>query len=243
MEAPPVPAKRGRSPIPLVAAAGLGVAVLGAAIFILGKGPDANQTQTATPSPGPAPSAGPPTTPGTTTAAPPSTGPSTGPTATKAPPATGPSTGPAPTGGLQVGGLKLVNVPPGSTTTIDGDAISDPGKERYLPAGPHVVVVEAKGFLPFRSDVEVAVGQVKQVEVALKPQPTVPKGTLEINCQPWCQITVDKKDSGKTSPAKLVLAAGPHTLLLANPPAGLAKTIQVVVPENGVVTKVVQLEE
>ena len=135
-----------------------------------------------------------------------------------------------------------MNLPPGATATIDGDEV-DPSKEHYLPAGTHSVEVEAKDFLPFQADVEVAVGQVKQVEVALKPRPVVPKGTVEINCQPWCQITVDKKDTGKTSPAKLVLTAGTHTLLLANPPAGLAKTIQVVVPENGVVTKVVKLEE
>jgi hypothetical protein len=136
-----------------------------------------------------------------------------------------------------------MNLPPGATATLDGDAVSDPSKERFLPAGSHVLEVEAKGFLPFKADVEVVVGQVKQFDVELKPQPVVPKGTVEINCQPWCQITVDKKDTGKTSPAKLVLTAGPHTLLLANPPAGLAKTIQVVVPENGVITKVVQLEE
>ena len=136
-----------------------------------------------------------------------------------------------------------MNLPPGATAAIDGEAISDPSKERYLPAGPHALVVEAKGFLPFKADVEIAVGQVKQVEVTLQPQPVVPKGTVAINCQPWCQITVDKKDTGKTSPAKLVLTAGPHTLQLANPPAGLAKTIQVVVPENGVITKIVKLDE
>jgi len=242
---PPAPAKRRRSPLPFVAAAGLGVGVIGAAFFIFGRGSEAHQTQqTTTPPPGPASPVGP-------TATETKVPPATGPLATKAPPATGPTatetkappaTGPGPTG-LQVGGLKLMNLPPGATATLDGDPISDPAKERYLPAGTHVVMVEAKGFLPFKSDVEVAVGQVKQVDVALKPQPVVPKGTVEINCQPWCQITVDKKDTGKTSPAKLVLTAGPHTLMLANPPAGLAKTVQVVVPENGVVTKVVQLEE
>jgi hypothetical protein len=222
-----------------VAAAVLGVGVIGAGIFIVGKGSGTDQTQTpVTPPPGPGP-----TTVATTTP------PATKPTATTTPPATTPVTTtpptkpPTPTGGLQVGGLKLMNLPAGATATLDGDAISDPGKERYLPAGPHVVVVEAKGFLPFKTDVEVVVGQVKEVAVELKPQPVVPKGTVEINCQPWCQITVDKKDTGKTSPAKLVLTAGPHTLLLANPPAGLVKTIQVVVPEGGVVTKVVNLEE
>jgi PEGA domain-containing protein len=217
-----------------VAAAGL-VGVIGVAFLIFGRGSGTPQTQQ-TPPVKTAPPTG-PTASGTTTppATGPTTGPATGPTTTKPPPST-----PA---GLQVGGLKLMNLPAGATATLDGDAVSDPGKEHYLPAGPHVVVVEAKGFLPFKVDVEVAVGQVKQVEVALKPQPVVPRGTVEINCQPWCQITVDKKDTGKTSPAKLVLPAGPHTLLLANPPAGLAKTIQVVVPENGVVTKVVKLEE
>jgi len=235
-----------------VAAAGVGVVVLGAAFFVFGgggKGQETHptQTQTTTPpgtatagktTPPPAGTTGTPAATTTTTAA--NTNTNTNPNTTK-PPEPPPSNPPG--GGLKVGGLKLMNLPAGATATLDGDAVSDPTKERYLPAGTHVLVVEAKGFLPFKSDVEVAVGQVKQVDVTLKPQPVVPKGTVEINCQPWCQITVDKKDSGKTSPAKLVLTAGPHTLLLANPPAGLAKTIQVVVPENGVVTKVVQLEE
>jgi hypothetical protein len=213
----------------LVAAAGVGLGVIGAAIFILGRGSEAGQTDAPMPPPGPVA----PTNAGTTTA------PAPGPTATTDPP----PKPPPPTGGLQVGGLKLMNLPAGATASFDGDPVSDPKKEHYLPAGPHVVVVEAKGFLPFTVDVEIAAGQVKQVEVELKPQPVVPKGTVEINCQPWCQITVDKKDTGKTSPAKLVLTAGPHTLLLTNPPAGLAKTIQVVVPENGTLTKVVKLEE
>jgi len=246
MEAPPAPAKPRRSPLPLVAAAGVGVVVIGVAVFAFGGGKGSGEHPNPTPPPNPTQTQAqtPPTgtqTPPDGKTNPPPTGTTGTATNTTKPPQ--PPQQPPPNEGLKVGGLKLTNLPAGATATLDGDVVSDPTKERYLPAGTHVLVVEAKGFLPFKTDVEVAVGSVKQVEVALKPQPVVPKGTVEINCQPWCQITVDKKDSGKTSPAKLTLTAGPHTLLLANPPAGLAKTIQVVVPENGVVTKVVQLEE
>ncbi|HYV48398.1 MAG TPA: protein kinase [Myxococcaceae bacterium] len=237
---PPAPATRRKSPLPLVAAAGLGVVVIGAVLFFVGKGGSGTQQTQPTP---PTEVKAPPTEvkqPPTEVKTPP-TEVKTPPTEVKTPP-TEVKTPPPPTG-LQVGGLKLMNIPAGATATLDGDAISDPSKERYFPAGPHVLVVEAKGFLPFKADIEVVVGQVKQVDATLKPQPTVPKGTVEINCQPWCQITVDKKDTGKTSPAKLSLTVGSHTLLLANPPAGLAKTITVVVPEGGTVTKVVNLEE
>jgi len=226
-----------------MAAAGLGLVLIGGGVFIFGrgsgKGPDTHETPTRVEPPPDHPTT---TGPATTTTGTSTTAATTNPPTKPPQPPTKPPQPPS-TGGLQVGGLKLTGLPAGATATLDGDPVSDPTKERYLPAGSHALVVEAKGFLPFKTDVEVVVGQVKQVPVELKPQPVVPKGTVEINCQPWCQITVDKKDSGKTSPAKLVLTAGPHTLLLANPPAGLAKTIQVVVPENGVVTKVVQLEE
>jgi len=219
-----------------VAAASLGVGGIAAAFFLLGGGSETRQIQAEPVSPAKPPTVATATPPVTPPKTEPATPPATEPPATTPPPATAPV--PA---GLQVGGLKLMNIPPGATATIDGES-SDPSKERYLPAGTHALVVEAKGFLPFKVDVEIAVGQVKEVPVALQPQPVVPKGTVEINCQPWCEITVDRKATGKTSPAKLVLTAGSHTLLLANPPAGLAKTIQVVVPENGVVTKVVKLE-
>jgi hypothetical protein len=241
---PPVPAKRRRSPILFVAAAGLGVGVLGAAFFVLRGEPPQPPVVVPDSKPDPKLVDPKPVDPKPVDPKPVDPKPVDPKPVDPKPVDQKPvDQKPPPPGALQVGGLKLMNLPPGATATLDGDPISNPSKERYLPAGSHALVVEAKGFLPFKEDVEITVGQVKEVPVTLQPQPVVPKGTVEINCQPWCQITVDKKDTGKTSPAKLVLTAGPHTLLLANPPAGLVKTIQVVVPENGVINKIVKLDE
>jgi hypothetical protein len=146
-------------------------------------------------------------------------------------------------GGLAIGGVKFEGLPTGGKVRVDGNWVPSPNAVQYLPAGKHQYIADAKGFLPEEADFQVAVGEVKSVGVALKPKPTEPKGTVEINCTPWCQITVDGKDTGKTSPASLSLNVGSHTLFLANPPAGLAKKFQVKVTQGAVVRQVVKLEE
>jgi hypothetical protein len=145
--------------------------------------------------------------------------------------------------GLQVGGVRLDGLPAGAKVRIDGSGIPSPNSEQYLPIGKHQVIVEAKGFLPFESEVTLVVGEVKVVAVSMKPRPVEPKGTVEINCVPWCQISVDGKDTGKVSPTTLSLSVGSHTLFLANPPAGLAKKLTVKVNLGQTVRQVVKLEE
>lgn len=149
---------------------------------------------------------------------------------------------PKPTG-LQVGGLRFTGVPEGAKVTVDGNPVGTPEGDNFFGVGPRKVKVEAKGFLPFEMDLVVAVGSVVEVPISLTPRPVEARGTLDITCQPWCQITVDGRDTGKTSPAKIVVAPGAHTLLLTNPPAGLAKKLTVTVGENAVVKKSVRLDE
>ena len=58
---------------------------------------------------------------------------------------------------------------------------------------------------------------------AIEPQETADaRGTLDVNCIPWCQITIDGKDTGRTSPALgISLTAGKHRLKVENPPSGV----------------------
>ena len=158
-------------------------------------------------------------------------------------PAPAPPANPPPEPGLEVGGLRFTGVPAGARVTVDGNVVGNPAAESFFAAGKRQVVVEAKGFLPFETTVELTKGKVAVVEATLKPRPVEARGTIEISCQPWCQITLDGRDTGKTSPARLSVSPGSHTLLLSNGPAGLAKKLTVSVSENQVVKKTVKLDD
>jgi hypothetical protein len=145
--------------------------------------------------------------------------------------------------GLAVGGIKFLKLPPDAKVTIDGNPIGNPAVESFFAAGKHQVAIDAKGFLPFEQPVELTAGKVAQLEPALKPRPVVPMGAIDVVCQPWCQISLDGRDTGKTSPARIAVTAGAHTLTLSNGPAGLAKKISVTVGENAVVKKTVKLDD
>jgi hypothetical protein len=71
-----------------------------------------------------------------------------------------------------------------------------------------------------------------------KPAPARPsKGLLDVNCVPWCQIFIDGKDTGRTSPAiGISLSAGKHQLRVVNPPTGISNEKPVVI-EGGKTTR------
>jgi serine/threonine-protein kinase len=150
---------------------------------------------------------------------------------------------PAAMQGLPVGGLKLTGVPEGAKVTMDGNLISNPSADQYMAAGKHKLSIDAKGMLPYELDLEIEIGKIHTVPVELKPRPVEPRGTLELNCVPWCEISVNGRNTGKTSPAQLSLTVGTHTLMLSNPPAGLAKKITVKIEHNQTLKQVVKLEE
>ena len=150
---------------------------------------------------------------------------------------------PRPAPGLQVGGVRFEGVPAGSRITIDGNPVGNPAADSFVACGKHAVLVDAKGFLPFETMVEITVGNVVSVKAVLRPRPVQAQGIIDIACQPWCMISIDNRDTGKTSPARISVPVGTHTLLLSNAPAGLAKKITVTVGDNAVVKKVVQLDE
>lgn len=156
-----------------------------------------------------------------------------------------PSPAAAPGGGSAAlpGGLLLEGVPSGARVRVDGELVKNPTTVQWIAPRKHRVVVDAKGFLRFESMVELKAGEIYTLTVELTPAPVERRGTVEISCIPWCQISVDGQDTGETSPAKLSLSPGPHGLLLANPPLGLAKMITVNVTEGRTVKQVVNLEE
>jgi hypothetical protein len=149
------------------------------------------------------------------------------------------ATTPAPS--LPVAELKLVGLPAGVTVTIDGRPVKDPGAELYLEAGSHQVVVTAGGFAG-SATVELTAGERRTLQMVMARQPS-PKGSVEVLCQPWCEIEVNGHKTGRLSPATLDLSPGLHRLRCVNPALGIAKDQDVLVEVGTSRRVVVNLKE
>jgi hypothetical protein len=139
---------------------------------------------------------------------------------------------PTPAAPLPVAQLTLVGLPPGVTVAIDGHPVKDPTAELYLEAGAHQVAVIGPGFA-WSAPVELTAGEKRTLQMVMGRQPAQPaqaaKGYVEVLCQPWCEIEVDGRATGRTSPARLGLSPGLHRLRCINPALGTAKDQDVVV--------------
>ncbi|MEM1416512.1 MAG: PEGA domain-containing protein, partial [Myxococcota bacterium] len=70
------------------------------------------------------------------------------------------------------GFLDVYVEPEGASITIDGEAREDVAPTRLeLPAGEHVVVVDAEGYLPSERMVRVPYGGYARVEIAMEAEP------------------------------------------------------------------------
>jgi eukaryotic-like serine/threonine-protein kinase len=128
---------------------------------------------------------------------------------------------------LPVAELKLIGLPAGITLAVDGRPVKDPEAELYLAAGSHHVVVTGAGY-DGSATVELAAGEKRTLQMMVGRQPAQ-KGYVEVLCQPWCQIEVDGRATGRTSPARLGLNPGLHRIRCVNPALGVAKDEDVVV--------------
>jgi hypothetical protein len=153
----------------------------------------------------------------------------------------------APPAPLPVAELKLIGLPAGVTVAIDGNPVKDPGVELYLGAGSHQVVVAGAGFTGSAA-VELAAGEKRTLQMVMgrqpaQPSPPTPKGYVEVLCQPWCEIEVDGRKTGRTSPAKLELSPGAHRIRCTNPALGMAQDRNVVVEVDASQRVAVNLKE
>lgn len=131
---------------------------------------------------------------------------------------------------LPVAELKLIGLPAGVTVAIDGHPVKDPRAELYLEAGSHQVAVIGAGYA-WSVPVELAAGEKRTLQMVMGRQPALPasKGYVEVLCEPWCEIEVDGRETGRTSPARLGLSPGAHRIRCVNPALGMAKDRDVVV--------------
>ena len=94
-----------------------------------------------------------------------------------------------------------------------------------VDAGP----TEVAGASP--ADVTVAVTK----PIGSKRKKIRGKGTLSVNCLPWCEIRIDGKRIKQTSPLKNYrLLAGPHLVEVVNPPSGAKDSKRVVIKKGKV---------
>jgi hypothetical protein len=69
--------------------------------------------------------------------------------------------------------------------------------------------------------------------VIVPPAPAPAYGTLEVACLPWCEITIDGKATGKTSPLRgYRIKAGKHKVEVLNPPSGAKASRKVVIKKG-----------
>jgi PEGA domain-containing protein len=183
------------------------VIVAGAFWFFRGSVKPAAQPATTAPGTAPPPASSAATTPGSAAAPP------TNPAAPRAPrskrPAAAPVEAPPATGGLS-----LDSTPQGAEVQIDGRheaAWVTPFTAGGLAVGSHSVSFSKPGYTGASRTAEVAAGQNAVVAVQLAEL----AATLSVNSDPaGATITLDGKNTGKVTPAQLIVAKGSHSVAL-----------------------------
>ena len=97
-----------------------------------------------------------------------------------------------------------------------GQVVGTSASERIMvTAGPHVFEL-VNAALGFRSTVKVVVG-------AGRTEPLIvdsPRASVQVNAQPWAEVTVDGRVAGDTPLANLQLAIGVHQFVFRHPEFG-----------------------
>ncbi|HLJ28434.1 MAG TPA: protein kinase [Candidatus Angelobacter sp.] len=115
------------------------------------------------------------------------------------------------------GELRFDSQPPGAKVQVDGwtePTWATPFRASNLGAGMHTVVFSKPGYMREERTVTVATG--KSIAVSVQLSPAVSK--LEVSSTPpGASIEVDGKDTGKISPAEILVEKGEHTIVLRKP--------------------------
>ncbi len=106
--------------------------------------------------------------------------------------------------------IMVASKPEGATARVDGGKpFVTPGKSEALPAGKHLVEVSLPGHVVERHEIVIDDASEKQVSVVLVPGSEVAVRTMPEGAR----IYVDRRDTGRVSPAVVLVEAGkPHVL-------------------------------
>ena len=115
------------------------------------------------------------------------------------------------------GELRIDSQPRGAKVEVDGwtePTWVTPFSASNMGAGKHVVVFSKPGYLPEMRTATVTVGKSLPLSVQLSPAVS----TLVVDSTPGgANIQVDGKDTGKITPAEIVVEKGEHTITLRKP--------------------------
>lgn len=118
---------------------------------------------------------------------------------------------------LATGGLTIDSSPQGAEVQIDGRHEAGwitPFTATGLAIGPHTVGFSKPGHTVANRTAQVAAGQNATLAVQLAEL----AATLSVNSEPaGAAITLDGKETGKVTPAQIVVAKGSHTVLVRKP--------------------------
>ncbi|HEV2962026.1 MAG TPA: serine/threonine-protein kinase [Candidatus Angelobacter sp.] len=110
--------------------------------------------------------------------------------------------------------LKISSTPDGAKVEVDGWSEPQwvtPFRASNLAAGIHTVVFTKPGYVEETRSVEVGAGKSLAVNVDLNPMVS----SVMVSSTPsGANIWIDSKDTGKTTPATIILEKGQHNILL-----------------------------
>lgn len=109
------------------------------------------------------------------------------------------------------GTLRVLSTAPGATVTVDGEPIGPaPATRESLPAGDHIVEVNAPGFQRSQQTVTIVAGQQRVISVDLTAVAAT-SGTLRVIGTPrGAVVTVDGEAIGEIPAERAGLSAGDH---------------------------------
>jgi hypothetical protein len=166
-------------------------------------------------------------------------------------PPDGTAVNPPPGQTITTGALSVTSTPPGASIILDGTdrKLTTPATLTGVAAGSHTVLLRLTGYVEGRQNATVTAGATSVLQVALtktldttpppvepgKPPVTPPaqvETTLRVTSTPdSAAIIVDEKDTGRVTPATIVVAPGSHTVSLKL--AGYAATTRTVSVAKG----------
>jgi len=73
-----------------------------------------------------------------------------------------------------------------------------------------------------------------------RPVPAHP-GTLDLNCTPWCEVSVDGRRAGESPLLGYALPPGRHKVRVRNPKLGVTRTLSVEIRPGEVTRQLVDL--
>jgi hypothetical protein len=118
---------------------------------------------------------------------------------------------------VATGGLSLDSSPQGAEVQIDGRheaAWTTPFTATGLALGSHTVSFSKPGYTSANRTAQVAAGQNAALAVPLAELAAI----LSVNSEPaGATITLDGKNTGKVTPAQIVVAKGSHAVALHKP--------------------------